>query len=93
MFYVPTKIEVYQWYLKENKAKDTWGNRMIIKDLLQEYCNKEGIEYFDLSVPLISYAMDNIKNSNKLLYWRDDTHFSDIGHHMVANFLASQWEK
>ena len=93
MFYVPTKIEVYQWYFKENKAKDTWKNKMIIKDLLQEYCDKEEIEYFDLSVQLISYAMDNIKNSNKLLYWRDDTHFSDIGHHMVANFLASQWEK
>ena len=89
MFYVSRKIEVYQRYFKENNSKDIWKNKMIIKDLLQKYCNKEEIEYFDLSGPLISYAMDNITNSNKLLYWRDNTHFSDIGHHMVANFLAS----
>ena len=84
---------MYQWYFKENKSKNILRNTITIRDLLQEYCNKERIEYFYLSGPLVSYAMDNIKDFNKLLYWRDDTHFSDIGHHMVANFLASQWDK
>ena len=34
MFYVPTKIEVYQWYFKENKSDNILENTMVIRDFM-----------------------------------------------------------
>ena len=82
---------MFEWYFKENQFNVNQDNSILISDLLQDYCQQNEIHFYNLLPPLITYAKVNTNSDNKLLYWNDDTHFSDVGHEFIAKFLANLW--
>jgi hypothetical protein len=84
IYYIPTKFQVYSKHINNEEIKND-----DYKYLKLNY-EKLGIEVEDLTDILVKSADINLKN-NKLIYWKDDTHWNKIGITTVIKHIAKQF--
>lgn len=84
IYYIPTKFQVYSKYINNEEIKND-----DYKYLKLNY-EKLGIEVEDLTDILVKSADINLKN-NKLIYWKDDTHWNKIGITTAIKHIAKQF--
>ena len=80
VYFIPTKYTVYKKYIHQGKIDKTDYNHLKIK------YNELGIEVEDLTDILVSAAENDLKN-NKLIYWRDDTHWNKNGIYSAMKYI------
>jgi hypothetical protein len=57
--------------------------------LLQEETKQRSFSFIDLKPYLIQKSEALLREKGDLLWWRDDTHWNEIGHEVVADVLTS----
>lgn len=85
----PSKAEVYSWLLDGAGSWSTVAQPSPFALVIEEIAEAEDMCFIDLTSPMIEQSEVIYKETNRILWWRDDTHWNDIGHHFVAMQIAS----
>ncbi|MFT6843871.1 MAG: hypothetical protein ACJAUV_000038 [Flavobacteriales bacterium] len=84
---IPTKYEVYSWLYDGTPA---WSDSLELSGFsktLTDIFNDLGMDFKDSKPFMVDYAKKYYQEQNKLLYWRDDTHFNSEGHKALSEFV------
>lgn len=76
---VPTNVRVYKDYFEDLPPI---SDQPHFSNFLKELAGEVGFAHVDLGELLAPYA------ANELIYYRDDTHWNERGHELVADLLA-----
>lgn len=79
----PTKEQVY---VQKSEGPSLFSN------LLREQASALDFDFLDLKPNLVKEGAD-LLNERTLLYWRDDTHWNEFGHQVVAQAIAAHLER
>jgi hypothetical protein len=78
---VPTNVRLYKDYFEDLPPI---SDRPYFGDFLIELSGKFGFGHVDLGELLAPYA------ASEMIYYRDDTHWNERGHELVADLLAQR---
>jgi hypothetical protein len=78
---IPTDVRLYKDYL-EDLPSVTKEPHFI--NYVKELSQKTGFKHLDLNELLAPYA------EKEMIYYRDDTHWNERGHEIVAKILAER---
>jgi hypothetical protein len=84
----PSKEEVYEWILKDKEPWSTNTNQSSMSAELEKFSARENHCYIDLKPALMRHARRIYEANGGMLWWRDDTHWNEAGHSVVADELA-----
>jgi len=90
--HLPTSYLIYGWVL-ENRPP--WSDSLVISPaatVLQELSEQNGLAYLDLRPQMLREARRHYDESGEILWWRDDTHWSQHGHEVAATIIGD-WLK
>ena len=80
---VPTKGEIYHPRVKQESTQ-------AFSHLLADYCEENQHPYLDLYPAFKRQAKGSEGVSSDLLWWRDDTHWNEKGHQLVARLISEK---
>lgn len=83
---VPTKGEVYKWVLNDDEPWSSPPDPSGFSQVIAEISEKNNVCYLDLKPHLIEESKRVYEETGDLVYWRDDTHWSESG-----NAVMAQW--
>ncbi|MCC2642515.1 MAG: rane protein of unknown function [Nitrospira sp.] len=83
---LPTKGEVYHWILS-TASSDREERSSGFANALLNVCDQLALRCRDSRAYLTGEARRLFENSHELLWWRDDTHLNERGHHAVAAMI------
>lgn len=86
--FIPDKYRVYHKFIRSSDVILPKTQSNFVKDIASEL----GIEYLDLTDPLIIGSEELLKNE-KFTWWRDDTHWSPEGISIAAAEIAKRLNK
>jgi hypothetical protein len=89
---VPCKEEVYSWAVAEEEPWTVSKEPSGFSRALQALSSEAQFQFLDLKPALIAASPSEFKESGKLLYWRDDTHWNDSGHRVAASIVSREVE-
>ena len=84
---IPTKEEIYNPLLV---GQSTWPNTDTSSGFAEaviSLCNRESISFIDLH-PVLTAEAKNLFPNGELLWWRDDSHWNELGHRLVARVVG-----
>lgn len=85
IIFIPDKSRIYNWILD---GADPWTEDLApspFAQSLSEIAGREGFTFLDLTQPLYQAARDAYsKEPRSLIWWKDDTHWNDLGHEVAA---------
>lgn len=82
---LPTKGEVYRWLLNPDSPEGPASSGFA--EAVLAVCRRMSLTCLDSRAYLESEAKRMFHRSQELLWWRDDTHFNDLGHEVLAAFV------
>ncbi len=80
----PTKAQVY---VDADKSSSD------LAILIREQALASGFDFLDLKPSLIKAANRPLGEKQNLLWWKDDTHWNDYGHKVIAAILTEQLKR
>lgn len=83
----PTKSEVYEWVLNDDEPWTTAPDPSGFSEVVAELSAQNEVCFLDLKPYLIDMSRQVYEQSGELLYWRDDTHWSESGNAAVAQWV------
>lgn len=81
---IPSKEEIYRWVIDNTAPESTATQPSAFSRIVERFCQSRAIEFLDLTPTMTIAANDLYLNSNRLLWWHDDTHWNSEGHRFVA---------
>lgn len=85
--FAPSKGLVYPWLLDGSSPWSTEPSSPTLSQVIEQISRENGICYLDLTPYLISVSQQSYEQSGELLYWYDDTHWSETGNAVVAQWI------
>jgi hypothetical protein len=85
---VPSKSETYSWVFRGSDGNRHTNGRGGLSEVLLQWCEPEGIPFLDLTPHFKWMAEHEWRQNGRLLYWRDDTHWNDLGQHIAASCIS-----
>ena len=85
----PSKEEVYDWLVRNKEPWITNTQPSSMSAELTKLSEQENYCFIDLKPALTRHARQAYETDGSLLWWRDDTHWNERGHRLVADELAS----
>ncbi len=83
----PTKLEVYQWVAEGVEPGTIVETLSGFSEVLTNYCLDNKIDYIDLKPFLVKGSRDVFIESQKSVWYYDDTHLNEIGHTIAAEAI------
>jgi hypothetical protein len=87
---IPSREEVYRWILERREREPADRNPSGFALAVLEACQRSKIRCLDTKPDLVQEAYRIFDSSGELVYWRDDTHFNNRGHEIMAQFIARE---
>ncbi len=84
---VPSKEEIYGWALDGGSPWSTRPSPGAFTAVLRHLAAGAGLPFLDLEPDLRAAARASFEASGELLWWRDDTHWNERGHGVVARLV------
>jgi hypothetical protein len=84
----PAKAEVYSWVLDPADAGSSRVEPSPLGRVLGRLCAERSIPFADLTRAFVERARGRPAGEAEPLYWRDDSHFSPVGHELAGWELA-----
>ncbi len=85
--FFPCKGTVYEWLLSESRSENKNRRPVGFSRALAASLKKDGVPFVDLTPALVEAAEKTWNDSGGLIYWRDDTHWNELGHGLVADMI------
>jgi hypothetical protein len=89
---IPCKEEVYSWVVEGKEAWTASKEHSGFSRALHVLSSEARFQFLDLKPSLIDASRSEFKESGKLLYWRDDTHWNDSGYRIAASVVSRELE-
>jgi hypothetical protein len=84
---VPVKSRVYEWVLHDKEPWSSDTSQSPFSQYVNELCTINDVTFTDLTPIFIRESRAEYDTSSDLVYWRDDTHWSDQGQAIAATVI------